>query len=177
MYKESKPEERDSYREKIEEIPTNMLVFIDESGIDDNETVSKAWGQKGKRVVRKIKGHRKNRLSIVSALNNKKIKAPMVFDGYFNTEIMKIYVKKILLPILKPNQVVVMDNASFHKSKEIEKAITSVGCKLIYLPTYSPDLNPIEHCWAVIKSKIRKLLDQGWNLMKATCKVLNKMSA
>jgi transposase len=71
--------------------------------------------------------------------------------------------EKCLLPFLREGQVVVMDNAAFHKSKRTKELIESVGCKLIYLPPYSPDLNPIEQQWAVIKRKYRKLKHHGYD--------------
>lgn len=82
--------------------------------------------------------------------------APMYFKGYTDTETFIIWLKEYLLPELKQNQVIIMDNASFHKSKEIKELIESKNCKLIYQPPYSPDLNPIEHYWHFLKDLIRK---------------------
>jgi transposase len=65
-----------------------------------------------------------------------------------------------LLPLLNPGQVVVMDNATFHKGGRIEQLLQAVGCQVLYLPPYSPDLNPIEQCWSWLKSRIRKKLEQ-----------------
>jgi hypothetical protein len=70
---------------------------------------------------------------------------PFYFDDYTNTDNFCIWLEKILCPELRPGQVVIMDNASFHKSPRIRKIIENVGCQLLYLPPYSPDLNPIEH--------------------------------
>ena len=84
--------------------------------------------------------------------------APFMFEGYCNTKVFEIYINNILVPILKPGMMVIIDNASFHKSFRIEDSIKSAGCDLIYLPPYSPDLNPIEHYWHKIKTSIRKLM-------------------
>ena len=80
----------------------------------------------------------------------------MYFQGHTDTNTFIIWLKDFLLPKLKPNQVIVMDNASFHKSKTIKELIESKNCKLIYQPPYSPDLNPIEHYWHFLKDLVRK---------------------
>lgn len=131
---------------------------MDESGIDDNETYPYAWGAQGQRVYGIKKGNRAKRLSIISALNENNLQAPFVFEGYCNRDVIHLYIEQFLVPTLKPGQIVIMDNASFHKSKRIKEAIEKAQCQLLYLPAYSPDLNPIEHFWAAIKNSIRKVL-------------------
>jgi transposase len=79
----------------------------------------------------------------------------MIFNGTYNTNFFNIWVEQCLIKALKPGQVVVMDNASFHKSQNTRELIESIGCKLIFLPPYSPDLNPIEKFWANMKRWIR----------------------
>ena len=79
----------------------------------------------------------------------------MVFNGSCNTELFEAWIEQFLIKELKPGQVVVMDNASFHRSQKTKGLIESVGCRVIFLPPYSPDLNPIEKFWAHMKRWIK----------------------
>jgi transposase len=159
-YKERRESERQAYLEQLATLDPKALIFIDESGIDDNETYPYAWGAYGQRVYGIKKANRAKRLSIISALNENNLQAPFVFEGYCNRDVIHLYIEQVLVPTLKPGQIVIMDNASFHKSKRIKEAIEKAQCQLLYLPAYSPDLNPIEHFWAAIKSSMRKILNR-----------------
>jgi transposase len=103
---------------------------------------------------------RKKRVSIIGALNKNELKAPFVFEGNGNREIFSIDLEKCLLPELKPGQIVIVDNASFHKGGRISQIIHSASCEVLYLPPYSPDLNPIEHHWFALKHYIKLALKQ-----------------
>jgi len=138
------------------------LIFIDESGIEDNRFYEYGWSQKGKRLFADKPGYKRRRVSIIGALNEGRIKAPWVIEGHCNSEIFEAYIENILIPVLKPGQTVILDNASFHKSARTKKLIESVGCKIMFLPPYSPDLNPIEKFWFAIKHAIRKVLPNFW---------------
>jgi putative transposase len=105
---------------------------------------------------------------MISALNQSRIKAPFVFKGYCTGIVFESYVKNILVPTLHPGQTVVLDNASFHKSAIARRSIEAAGCEVLFLPAYSPDLNPIEHYWFPIKNTIRKnLMRFGRDIYKA----------
>lgn len=93
---------------------------------------------------------------MTATLNCNTLFAPFLFEGYSNNDIYATYIEHVLLPSLRPGMVLIIDNARFHKSKKIIELIESAGCKIIFLPPYSPDLNPIEHHWAAIKNSIRK---------------------
>lgn len=114
-----------------------------------------------------ISGKRFGRQSVIAALNNKKLLAPMCFEGTCNTDVLNVWLKQELLPMLTPGQVLILDNASFHKSATTQKLVESYGCKLLFLPPYSPDLNPIEKCWANMKKKIREILPRASTLLEA----------
>ncbi|WP_036793699.1 transposase, partial [Piscirickettsia salmonis] len=87
------------------------------------------------------------------------------------------YIDQCLMPCLSPGETVIMDNASFHKSKGVKEAIEDAGCHLLFLPPYSPDLNPIEHVWSPLKNRVRKKLDQDEiNLETALSQVMKSMS-
>jgi len=88
----------------------------------------------------------------------------MVFNGSCNRELFNGWVEHFLIKELKPGQFVVMDNASFHKSQKTKDLIESVGCKLIFLPPYSPDLNPIEKFWANMKRWIKQQIENFGHL-------------
>ena len=110
----------------------------------------------GKRLVAKVPhGHWKT-ATFLAALRNDRIDAPCVFDGPINGERFFAYVEQFLVPTLKPNDIVVLDNLGSHKGKAVRNAIRAAGARLLFLPKYSPDLNPIEQVFAKLKGFVRK---------------------
>lgn len=164
---EAKEAKRREYRKVISTIEKERLVYIDESGIDRTNYKNRGWGKKGEVLLGKTSGKRFTRLNIVAAQCGKKILAPMTFRGSCDTVLFLAWVKQMLIPELTKGQVVVMDNASFHKSNLIKEAIEEAGCSLIFLPPYSPDLNPIEKFWANLKRWINQNLPFVEDLHKA----------
>lgn len=106
----------------------------------------------GQKLIGKKSGKYYERTNIIAGYVDNK---PMVFNGSCNTKLFEIWVEEFLIRELKSGQVVIMDNASFHKSKKTKELIESVGCTVIFLPPYSPDLNPIEKFWANMKRWIK----------------------
>jgi len=114
------------------------------------------WAAKGKRLVDKVPhGHWKT-ATFLAALRNDRIEAPCLFDGPINGERFRAYVEQFLVPTLKPGDVVILDNLGSHKGKAVRAAIRRIGAKLVFLPKYSPDLNPIEQVFAKLKGFVRK---------------------
>jgi transposase len=118
-----------------------------------------ARGPKNARIYADISGKRVARTSVISAYNEGGFKSPLRFRGHTNTTVFNYWVETVLLPDLRPGQVVIMDNATFHKSPKTRALIESVGCLLIYLPPYSPDLNKIEPMWANLKNALKSYQD------------------
>lgn len=143
------------------------LVYLDESGVDEALHRSYARAPRGTKVVGEVSGTQAKRLSLIAALNASQLLAPMRFEGYCDTAVFNTWLEHALLPELRPGQTVVMDNASFHKSPTTKALIESKGCFLKYLPTYSPDLNPIESQWAILKARLRKHRKPNQSLGKA----------
>ena len=161
--------------DEIKQKDPASLVYMDESGINDNETSDYAWGPKGQRVFDMKNAERSKRLSIISALINGKLTAPFVFEGMCDRPVFEVYIEKVLVPNLRPGQTVIMDNASFHKGGRIAQLIKAAGCYLLYLPSYSPDFNPIEHHWSGLKYRIKKQLPHcDHDLYKASENVFAK---
>jgi transposase len=114
------------------------------------------WAAKGRRLVDKVPhGHWKT-ATFLAALRNDRIDAPCLFDGPINGERFRAYVEQFLVPTLKPGDVVVLDNLGSHKGKAVRRAVRDVGARLVFLPKYSPDLNPIEQLFAKVKTFVRK---------------------
>ena len=126
-----------------------------------------AWAPKGQKAIGEISGKRYARESFVAALCGKDVLAPLCYQGSCNTVLFNMWVEDFLVPHLKPGQVVVLDNATFHKSETTRRLIEAAGCTLLFLPPYSPDLNPIEVFWANLKSKIRSLINNFSTLQEA----------
>jgi len=145
----------------MSKIAPSRLVYVDESGMNDNDFYPYAYSFVGQRYYEAHPGHYKKRISMIGGLCENKFQAPFMFEGHCNTVVFELYVEKILIPSITSGMVVVIDNASFHKSQKIKQLIESAGCQLVYLPAYSPDLNPIEHWWHKIKTAIRKKMREA----------------
>ncbi len=133
-------------------------IYLDESGINQYLHRAYARSSRGKKVFGEISGKRFARQSVISALFGGKFLSPMCFEGTCDTSLFNTWLRQVLIPNLTPGQVLILDNASFHKSAESQKLIEAAGCEILFLPPYSPDLNPIEKYWANMKSKVRELL-------------------
>ena len=157
LYQERNEEKRQEFAQTLKEITPERLVYVDESGFDSPLIREYGYCVKGKRLMGEKSGKRFARTSIIAGLREGKPVAPMQFKGYCNTEVVLAWVKDGLLPELTRGDVVVMDNASFHKSPRIAEAFEQAGVRLLFLPPYSPDLNPIEQFWSELKAKIRRL--------------------
>lgn len=130
-------------------------MFIDETWIKTNMAPLRGWGAKGKRLPGFAPHGHWRTLTFVGALRHDGLAAPCVFDGPINGTCFRAYVEQVLLPTLKPGDIVVMDNLGSHKSSAVKQMIRSAGARLHYLPPYSPDLNPIEQTFAKIKHCMR----------------------
>jgi transposase len=123
--------------------------------VKTNMVPLRGWGRKGARLPgRTPHGHWRT-LTFVGALRVDRIDAPCVFDGPINGEAFLAYVAQVLVPTLSPGDVVVLDNLGSHKGKAVRDAIRAAGAHLLFLPPYSPDLNPIEQVFAKLKHQMR----------------------
>src|SRR5204863_1195346 len=141
------------YQDRIE---PERLVFIDETWTKTNMAPLRGWAPCGMRLMAKVPhGHWKT-MTFLAALRHDRVEAPWLLDGPINGETFRLYVDKVLVPTLRPGDIVVMDNLGSHKSKAVRRAIRAVGARLLFLPKYSPDLNPIEQLFAKLKHWLRK---------------------
>jgi transposase len=116
----------------------------------------RGWSPRGVRLRAKVPHARWKTMTFLAALRCDRIEAPWLIDGPINGERFRIYVERVLVPALEPGNIVIMDNLGSHKGKAVRRAIRAVGAKLILLPKYSPDLNPIEQVFAKLKHLLRK---------------------
>jgi transposase len=132
------------------------LRFLDETWASTNLTRKYARGPRGRRVVDAAPhGHWKT-TTFIGVLGATGMTAPLVIDGALNGDLFVAYVRQHLVSVLRRGDTVVMDNLSSHKRAEVREAIEAAGCELLYLPPYSPDLNPIELAFSKLKSLLRK---------------------
>lgn len=137
-----------------------QCVYLDECGITPHLNREFGWAPRHEKVRGKIPGKREPKLNLIAALNSSKLKAPLIYQGTMTTALFNAYLEELLLPVLTRGQVVIMDNATFHKSWDTHRLITENGYQVWYLPPYSPDLNPIEHTWARLKRYVRRYRSQ-----------------
>lgn len=134
--------------------------MIDETWAKTNMTRSHGRSPRGQRLVAKIPQGRWRTLTFLAALRHDRIVAPCVIDGPINGESFLAYVEQVLVPTLRPGDIVIIDNLGSHKGKAVRRAVQGAGAKLFFLPPYSPDLNPIEQAFAKLKTLLRKAAER-----------------
>jgi transposase len=151
-------------------------VYCDEMGVSNNITTLYGWSEKGRRSYSEQIGFATERVNIVAGYiaGNKRLIAPLEHSGTMNKELFNYWIFEHLCPVLTKGQYIIMDNASIHKDKKIVEALKKVGCTLVYLPKYSPDLNPIEHCWANFKNCLRKIIKHFDNIKDAITEAISR---
>ena len=158
---------REAWFEGQLDLDPARLVFLDETWMSTNMARLRGRARKGERLRAGIPhGHWKT-TTFVAGLRLNGIAAPMVLDGPINRDAFQAYVDQVLVPELKPGDVVIMDNLGSHKGSQVRRAIEAAGASLLYLPPYSPDFNPIENAFAKLKALLRKAairtVDALWN--------------
>jgi transposase len=127
----------------------------------------RGWGPKGARVIGKAPFGRWKTMTFIAALRQDGLAAPCLFDGPINGEVFLAWVRQILVPSLKPGQIVIMDNLGSHRGQAVRRAIRKAGAKLLFLPKYSPDLNPIEQVFSKLKHLLRKAQARSYDAILA----------
>ena len=147
---------RERWKARQDRIDPRRLVFIDETWVKTNMAPLRGWGPRGQRVEARVPhGHWKT-LTFIAALRVDRVDAPWVIDGPINGELFTLYVEKVLVPTLSPGDIVILDNLGSHKGQAARHAVRAAGAHLLFLPPYSPDLNPIEQLFAKLKHLMRK---------------------
>jgi transposase len=147
--------ERRLYRDLSATLDLRRVKCIDESGI--NLAMTRLYGRapRGERALGSAPQHYGQNVTILGALSCTGLEAVMTIEGATDADVFRAYVREVLCPTLREGDLVIADNLSAHKAAGVQEAIAASGARLLYLPPYSPDLNPIERCWAKINTFLR----------------------
>ena len=171
-------ERREGWRQDQPGLDSGRLIFIDETWAKTNMTRLRGRAPRGERLVAKVPhGHWKT-TSLIAALGVEGVRCSTVIDGAINRDLFEGFVEQVLVPALRPGDVVVLDNLSSHKSTHARRLIEQCGARLVFLPPYSPDLNPIEMVFSKIKQLLRSLASRTrealWDAMQS---VIDRITA
>ena len=139
-----------------ERVGPERLVFVDEMGANTSLSPLRAWSRKGQRAYCSVPRNRGKNTTLLASMSVEGMGPTLAVEGSTNAAVFEAYVEKALAPSLRLGQVVVMDNLSAHKGDRVRALVETRGCRLMYLPAYSPDLNPIEEAFAKVKGILRK---------------------
>ena len=132
------------------------MVFLDETGFSLALSLLYGWGKRGQALIEAVPSRRGKNLSVLGALDREGLVAHTSKEGAMKRADVERFLRVDLLPRLLPGSVLVLDNASIHKGGMIEHLARRAGCRVLYLPPYSPDLNPIELIWSLVKRQVRR---------------------
>jgi transposase len=138
------------------QLDPKLFVFVDEMGANTSLHSLYAWSRRGERAHCAVPRNRGKNTTLLSSMSVKGMGPSLAVEGATTAAVFEAYVEKVLVPTLRPGQIVVMDNLSAHKGARVRELIEERGAKLLYLPPYSPDLNPIEEAFSKMKRILRK---------------------
>ena len=154
---ERKEEARSIWREQMKQVDASLLVIVDETGSNIGLTPLYAWAPKGQRAHGSVPRNYGKNTTLLASLSLSGMGAAMILEGATDTLAFESYIEQVLAPSLQPGQIVVMDNLSAHTGPKVRQAIQAKGCHLLFLPSYSPDLSPIEGAFSKLKAFLRRV--------------------
>lgn len=146
---------RQQFAAQQREWPAEQLIFVDEFSLHTALTPEYGRAPRGTRVVL-AEPFERQRVSVIAALSLCGVAAPLTLPGAFDTDAFDAWVEQVLVPVLCPDDIVILDNVRFHFAGRAVSLIEAAGCRVVPLPPYSPDFNPIENCISKIKQVLRK---------------------
>ena len=157
--------------ETLKTIPSENLVYVDECGIDQYLYREFAYSPRGQKVIERISGKKFKRTNILAGICQGEWVAPMEYGGTTDSILFEFWFENCLLKEVRPGSVIILDNATFHKKSVLPDLAQKKNCRVLFLPPYSPDLNPIEKKWAWLKKRLRKIFPQfdSFDLAFSTC--------
>lgn len=132
------------------------MVVVDESSTNIHLTPRRAWAPRGQRAYGTVPRNTPPNTTVIASLTTQGIGPSLILDGSVDTEAFVVYIEQVLAPQLRAGQIVLVDNLSAHRNSRVQAAIVACGCQLWFLPTYSPDLSPIELAFAKVKEAVRR---------------------
>jgi transposase len=154
---EQKEADRAAWREQAQTLDAGRLVFVDECGSNIALTRLYARSPKGKRAYGAVPRNRRANIPLLASLSLQGMGEALILEGSADSTVFEIYMEQILVPSLQAGQIVAMDNLSTHIGEKIQQAIEAQGCQLLFLPSYSPDLSPIEEAFSKLKAFLRRV--------------------
>lgn len=153
---EQKEAERAAWRTHASRLPSSDLVFVDETGSHIAMTPLYAYAPRGKRAIGKVPRNYGATMTLIASLSLQGMGAAFILDGSADAAAFEVYIEQLLAPSLRPGQIVILDNLSIHLGPKVKQAIEARGCRLLFLPAYSPDFSPIEEAFSKVKSLLRR---------------------
>ncbi len=150
-------QKRQEFQLKLREIEEWQWVFVDETWFNTQMSRYWGWAEKGARIPEAIPAGHWRSFTLLGAMTSSGLLAAMTVEAATDSDVFLTFLDQVLCPKLRAGQIVVMDNLQAHKIAAVREKIEACGATLLYLPPYSPDLNPIEKCWAKIKQVLRTL--------------------
>ena len=152
---EQDPAARAAWRATVDALDPDRFVFVDETSTTIALTRRYARAPRGERARGSVPRNHGTPTTLLAALSREGLGAAMTLEGAANTEAFAVYLRELLCPTLRPGQIVIVDNVSFHRADRVRALVEAAGCRLLFLPAYSPDFNPIEHAFSKLKALLR----------------------